>query len=198
MLNHPFGQRRRSRGTSLVEALVALLVLALGVLGLTRVHVSSMLEARHTTARSIAVSMATDMLERMRANPAPAAVNPYAAYTAAFGALDVPATLCDAAKCQSAQLAAFDLWAWKSLLQAELPGGDGAVFASPEDPTQFAVLIAWDVAMGSPSGLMPSANDQQLHADASAVWRTPGTQGTGIDDAACPEKRTCHLVFIRP
>jgi type IV pilus assembly protein PilV len=198
MLKHPIGLRRRSRGTSLLEALVALLVLALGVLGLTRVHVSSMLESRHTTARSIAVAMATDMMERMRANPAPAAVNPYAAYTADFGQLDAPKTLCNAKKCQSAELAAFDVWAWKALLQAELPAGDGAVFASPDDPTQFAVLIAWDVALGSPSGIAPSANDQQLHADATAVWRTPDAQGTGIADAACPEQRTCHLVFIRP
>lgn len=198
MLKHPFGQRCRSRGTSLLEALVALLVLALGVLGLTRVHVSSILESRHTTARSIAVSMATDMLERMRANPAPAAVNPYAAYTAGFGKLDAPKALCNAKKCQSAELAAFDVWAWKALLQAELPEGDGAVFASPEDPTQFAVLIAWDMSLGSPSGLAPSANDQQLHTAATAVWRAPDTQGTGIAAAACPAKRICHLVFIRP
>ncbi|PZO16184.1 MAG: type IV pilus modification protein PilV [Burkholderiales bacterium] len=197
-LKHPFGQRSLSRGTSLLEALVALLVLALGVLGLTRIHVSSMLESRHTTTRSIAVSMATDMMERMRANPAPAAVNRYAAYTTVFGKLDAPNTLCNTSKCQSADLAAFDLWVWKTLLQAELPEGDGAVFASPDDPTQFAVLIAWDVSLGSPSGLAQSVKDQQLHTDATAVWRAPGTQGTGIGTAACPEKRTCHLVFIRP
>lgn len=198
MLKRPLNPRHSSRGTSLLESLVALLILALGVLGLTRAHVSSLLESRHTTSRSVAVSMAADMLERMRTNPSPVGANPYAAYTTAFGALASPQKNCRTTTCESGELATSDLWAWKSLLAAELPDGDGAVFVSTEDPTQFAVLIAWNVAVGSFSGQAPSASDQLLNADATAVWRDPATQGTGIDGADCPASRICHLVFIRP
>lgn len=57
--NHP-----EQQGIAMIEALVALLVLAFGVLGLARLQINALTESRHSNARAIAVQLAADLSER--------------------------------------------------------------------------------------------------------------------------------------
>ena len=69
MLNIANASSHRQRGVSLIESLVALLILALGVLGLAGLQAGTLAQARHANARAAAVQMANDLLERMQMNP---------------------------------------------------------------------------------------------------------------------------------
>lgn len=119
------------RGFTIVEVLVAVLVLALGLIGGTAMQLAA-LRTRHQSALlSGAVQLASAMAERMRANAGQMQLdddrNPYLnqAYDAASDAAPAPpAQLCyGAGACTEAELARFDLFEWKQQIKAGLPGG---------------------------------------------------------------------------
>ncbi|MCL6486413.1 MAG: type IV pilus modification protein PilV [Janthinobacterium lividum] len=124
------GARGPMDGSSLVEVLVSLLLLALGLLGASILQLSS-LRARHESALlSAGVQLAAGMAERMRANSVlmygPDAGNAYlnvryAAADDAEPAGGAPDCFGPAA-CSAAELAQFDIAEWKQQLQAALPG----------------------------------------------------------------------------
>ncbi|PLY41262.1 type IV pilus modification protein PilV [Janthinobacterium sp. ROICE36] len=116
-------------GSSLVEVLVSLLLLALGLLGASILQLNS-LRARHESALlSAGVQLAAGMAERMRSNSVlmygPDADNPYlnVEYAAVDGTDAGGAPDCfGAAVCGAAELAQFDIAEWKQQLQSALPG----------------------------------------------------------------------------
>ena len=117
-------------GSSFVEVLVSLLLLALGVLGASILQLHS-LRARHESALlSAGVQLAAGMAERMRANSVlmngPDTGNPYlnVAYAAADDAEAGGGTpdCFGVAACSAAELAQFDIAEWKQQLHAALPG----------------------------------------------------------------------------
>ncbi|OEZ52297.1 hypothetical protein JAB1_00800 [Janthinobacterium sp. MP5059B] len=132
-------------GSSLVEVLVSLLLLALGLLGASILQLNA-LRARHESALlSAGVQLAAGMAERMRANSVlmngPDAGNPYlnVTYAAADGA-DAGGGAPDcfgAAACGAAELAQFDIAEWKQRLHAALPGARLHICRD---------LAAWDAA----------------------------------------------------
>src|SRR5471032_1315545 len=134
-----------SHGSSLVEVLVALLLLALGVLGSSVLHLAS-LRARHESALlSTAAQLAAGIAERMRSNSGlPDADNPYigldydASLDAGAGSTDGGQSACfGAAACTGAQLAQFDIAEWKQQLSSALPGARLLICRD---------LQAWDTA----------------------------------------------------
>lgn len=56
------------RGVGLIEVLVALFILALGVLGFTALQLRAMEAAQEATEHTVAMSAARDLAERMRVN----------------------------------------------------------------------------------------------------------------------------------
>lgn len=137
-----------STGSGLVEVLVTAVLLSLGLLGASILHVT-VLRARHeATLASRAVQLAAGIAERLRANHAVMAAadadNPYLAldYQAADDAPHPasagagPACF-GSASCSPAQLAQFDLDEWRSQLHAALPGARLRICRD---------LLAWDAA----------------------------------------------------
>ena len=59
---------RLQRGFSLVEAMVALMVLSIGMLGIAGLYVESLRAGRTAIYRTQAINLASDMAERIRAN----------------------------------------------------------------------------------------------------------------------------------
>jgi type IV pilus assembly protein PilV len=187
---------------SLIEALVALLVLALGVMGLAGIQTRTLVEGRATNARSVAVQMADDLLDRMQANvevrlaaPIPPAVHPYevgwGVPTNCFNTGTTPL------QCSGPQLAEFDLQQWKATLANLLPAGDARIFRSPTDPAQFGVLVGWSETQAKNQD-GASAADATLFADAVSTRDGAGAVGTGVAGVDCPANLSCHLVYIRP
>ena len=59
---------RDSRGFTLVEALVAMVVLSIGMLGIAALGIESLRASRAALVRTEAVTLATDMADRVRSN----------------------------------------------------------------------------------------------------------------------------------
>lgn len=125
---------RAVAGFTLVEIMIAVLVLALGVVGGVAMQLTA-LRARHqATLLAQAGWLAAGMAERMRANPEQMRLadgaNPY--LTLDYDVLaepnpPMPAALCHGGACDGAQLAAFDLYEMKSLMRENLPAGRAVI-----------------------------------------------------------------------
>lgn len=60
---------RAQRGVGMVEVLVALLLLAIGVLGFTALQLRAVSASMEASNQVLALNLARDLTERMRANP---------------------------------------------------------------------------------------------------------------------------------
>lgn len=122
---------RPAGGFTLIEVLVAVFVLAVGVIGAAGTHMMALRTRHQSGLMSGAVQLAGALAEHMRANVAQMraddASNAYLQlrYDAAReGAPGAPPSLCyTGANCSSAQLAAFDLHELKQAVHARFPGG---------------------------------------------------------------------------
>ncbi len=117
-LTHP-------QGFALIEALVAMLLAAVAVMALSAVHASALQSMRTSVHRVLALQLANDLAERLRANPLEARLGAGSAYQFAGGptGADPAATVCEglAAICSPADLARSDVAQWRQLLARALP-----------------------------------------------------------------------------
>ena len=126
--------RSRIRVFSIVEMLVALVVLSVGMLGIAGLFVYAMLSGTSSIYRTQAVNLAADMADRIRANQ-----QGNVAYAAAAADND-----CETADCTPAQIAADDLAGWTGQLTAALPAGSGAVaVAGAAAPFTYSITVSW-------------------------------------------------------
>lgn len=153
--------RSRARGATLIEVLIAVLVLAVGILGLMGLQINGKRTNYEALQRSAAVSLAQDMMNRMRANPNRASDTAFldtnydtGAYTGdgvGGGQITTAPTNCTTATCSTTQLAAYDLWAWEMRLDAAA-AGDGLinptgcidVDVTAADGSLVTVMVAWE------------------------------------------------------
>jgi type IV pilus assembly protein PilV len=115
---------RRVRGFTLIEVLIALVVMCIGVLGIGKLMLLSARANDSAYMRSQATALAYTVLDAMRANRQAALTG---SYVVAVGQDPAALTCTAAAPCDSGQQAQNDLALWKSSLTSELPGGDGSV-----------------------------------------------------------------------
>ena len=96
---------RRQYGLGMIEVLVAGLVFAVGVLGLSTMQVKAKRTSYDALQRSLATSLARDMVARMRSNPT--AIDTYAAISFLGGVTsgNEPSPNCKSAQCSSIELA---------------------------------------------------------------------------------------------
>jgi type IV pilus assembly protein PilV len=130
-------QMRRSRGFTLIETLVALVVLCMGLLGVAAMQLSSLRSNHGSAMRSQATFLAYDIIDRMRANRAQALAGAYA-----IDLGDAPA---------GGTVAGDDLVAWKQNIARTLPAvvdnngdaqvADGSVVQVGD---VFTVTIRWN------------------------------------------------------
>jgi len=122
--------KKRVAGYSLVEVLVALFVLALGVLGAAALQMNSLKFNQTASMRTQATFLAYEMIDRMRANRTIARNGSYVQ------------TL-SAAKPTGASVAQQDIAAWMTSIENQLPSGDGAIAQSGDE---FTVTVQWSEA----------------------------------------------------
>lgn len=106
-----------SRGVALVEVAVAVLVLAVGALGLAGLQISAKRAGYEAVQRTQAASLAMDLFERIRANPSDLSLYLTAGVGAATGSsLTVPTNDCVSTTCTNLEIAARDLWQWEQAI----------------------------------------------------------------------------------
>src|ERR1700679_2772247 len=113
-----------ARGFTLVEVLVALVVLSIGLLGMAKLVMLSSHSNDSAYLRSQATALAYQILDDMRANRNTALQQGYDSTLAAGATQTNPGFSCAGAgnACSApANLALYDVYAWQTRLQTALP-----------------------------------------------------------------------------
>jgi type IV pilus assembly protein PilV len=133
---------RQARGFSLVEVLVALIVMSVGMLGIASLYVQSMQAGRTSLFRHNAVTLAGDVADRIRANPTAGAV--YAGAGANFNCI------AQNVNCSAPQMAAQDILVWQAQAANSLPAGQvQIVFDNVAAPPTYQISIVWQEPEGA-------------------------------------------------
>jgi type IV pilus assembly protein PilV len=132
-------------GATLIEVLVAVLLLSIGLLGMVGLQVRTMAYEKGATVRAAAANLVSDMSERIRANQGAGAAyvsnagGDHATLSAASPSL--PSPNCYSAACTIAELAAFDVAAWRISARSQLPAGVAVIESGGTG--LYRITVAW-------------------------------------------------------
>jgi len=137
-------------GFTMVEVLVALVVLAIGLLGIAALYLNSLQSGRTAIFRTEAVNLAADLADRIRMNR-----TAQASYGTLYADTEAVVGACETTGgCSDADLASTDLAEWKADIAARLPEGEGQVAVTlpvaAGEPATYVVSIRWS-EVGEPA-----------------------------------------------
>lgn len=148
---------RCARGFTLVELLVAVVVLSVGLLGMAALQVQALRGNQASLQRSLALLLISDLAERLRANPEAAYSGRYVLSPGTPGiAPALPLPDCRKAPgCSSAELAGFDLVEWQQRLVDSLPRAAARIECDDGCSAEAlqAITVYWDEDRSGASGL---------------------------------------------
>jgi len=125
----------RPAGFTLIEVMVAVLVMSIGLLGLASLQATSLRFNNDSSAQTQATYLANDMVDRMRTNVSRAADYPAKA--------EVKNANCHkAAGCTPDEMAANDIFEWNEVLRKRLPAGQGSI--TPLAGGLYTITVMWD------------------------------------------------------
>jgi type IV pilus assembly protein PilV len=129
----------REHGFGLIEALVALVVISVGMIGIAALYGQGLRASSTAYYRTQAVNLASDMADRIRVNRRGGA---------SYGGAGANNN-CDPGggiDCSPAQRAAQDLFAWQAQVGNLLPGGVGVVQFAGTTPPTYTIAVTWQEA----------------------------------------------------
>jgi type IV pilus assembly protein PilV len=155
------------KGFTLLEVLIALLVLSIGLLGIGKLMMLSARANDSAYMRTQATALGYSILDAMRSNRQAALVQ---AYDTGMGAFPGAAAGCGtvAAPCNPGQQAQNDLNLWGTRLAGALPAGQGSIATVTAQDTQTGannltatVTVQWsdkvaEQSFGAPAGNLMS------------------------------------------
>ena len=160
---HPSHKHRKQAGLSLIEILVAIIIISFGLLGVAALQVTGLKNNQSAFNRSTANVLAYDMLDRMRANKGALIAGSYntgAFWDYATNAPPSTSTMKDS-----------DLNDWLLAISKRLPSGKGKIEAAA-NASVLRVTIQWDDTRGTNTS---GSETKTLSVEA---------QGCGTDTAA--------------
>ena len=192
--------KTRQRGITLLESLIAIVVAALGILGILGVQMRTLTDTQSSMRRAQAIRLIEDLSERMKVNPnALSSINTYVSDWTSTPPTAEASKKCEGSTtCKQAELATYDLTEWKRLVERSLPLGNAATFLALADGDassitnrrQLGVLIRWRENERSDA--------TQAYKDATNTGASTKSDGTisDKDPTSCPANFTCHLQYI--
>jgi len=136
--------KKSTTGFSLVEVLIALVIMSVGMLGIAGLYVHTMQAGRTSLFRHHAVTLAGDVADRIRANPRAGAGYLVAgddSNNCVDGGID----------CTPAEMAQHDIFLWALQATDTLPGGTvNIVLDNTVIPNTYQITIAWNEAGTNP------------------------------------------------
>lgn len=147
------GACRHEGGATLLEALITLLVMSIGLLGVAALQIIGTQENASALRHSRATWFAYDMADRMRANlnyGTPTVPNPPDLWGDHYDGIDVSADStatgqsCGAGDdCDLNEMRDFDADQWRAQVMT-LPGGQGTVDEDTANGGRYLIRVLWD------------------------------------------------------
>ena len=144
---------KKNTGFTLIEVLVAMIILAAGLLGLAGLQASGLRQNLNASSRSQATALAYDLADRIRANS-----GQIATYTGPAPALT--ASCLTNAGCDPQPMANHDMAEWNAALNTMPGGGVGSVALTA--PSVYTIYVNWD---DDKDGSMDNDNDGDVDVD---------------------------------
>ena len=176
------------KGFSLIESLVAMMVISIGMLGVAGLETYAKNSGYEAMQRTTASMLAQDMMQKMRANTS--VIGNYEGYTVGNSSIGSPGTNCAASQCTTAELVVWDIWDWERQLDGATETSAGNNTGGLLNPTgcisgpgtgaagTYTVAIAW-------RGKNPMTNPAS----------SPCGQGTGQYGASDEYRRVMVMDF---
>jgi type IV pilus assembly protein PilV len=140
MTRHTVKTSLASQGFTLIEVMISLLILAIGLLGMTALQNEALKFNHAASIDSVAQYLVSDIAERIRANEGN---NNYA--ISFIEPSPVAVVDCAVAICSSDQLAVWDLSHWRAKVESSdyMPNGEGEITLDNLTRT-FVISIRYD------------------------------------------------------
>lgn len=129
---------QHQRGFNLIEAMISLIVLSVGMIGIAALYSQGLGAGRTALYRTQAVNLAADMADRIRVNRLGGAN-----YGGAGANESCDPQSGGGVDCTPANMAAHDLWAWEQQVEDLLPDGEGSVEFSNGVPPSYTIEVSW-------------------------------------------------------
>lgn len=127
---------KKETGATMIEVLVTILILAVGLLGLSATQVMSLKNGNNAHHRYMAAMAAQEMAERMRANPGGVQLGSYDNKTVKG---EESSQSCST-RCGAGQIATLDLYEWGQVISTNLPSGTGEIERIGDEVT---ITVNW-------------------------------------------------------
>jgi type IV pilus assembly protein PilV len=134
--------RQCQQGVGLVEVLVALLLLAIGVVGFAGLQVRAISATSEAFQRSQAMVLARDVSERIRVNNSDAARAIYANNSKWTGVMS--SANCLSIFCSAVQLAEYDITQVRLLAKTIGPNGQVQMQDCPSNLARHCLYVSWN------------------------------------------------------
>jgi type IV pilus assembly protein PilV len=124
--------RHRQSGASLIEALISVLIMSLGLLGIAGVQLNALAYQKSSTSSNLVAELVNTFAERIRANATGADNNNYA-YVGSYSATQTATFATNGCRqttsgsCSAAKIASDDVAEFVTNTRNVLPGGAGQV-----------------------------------------------------------------------
>ena len=134
-----FTASTRQQGFTLIESMVALVVLSVGMLGISALFTMGLSSGRTAVYRSQAVNLVSDLADRIRANR-----TAQAAYAGVAANNNCDPLGGGGVDCAPVQMAAHDLFVWNQQVQQSLPNGQWLILFDPATlPESYTIQVSW-------------------------------------------------------
>lgn len=189
----------RQAGFSMVEVLVSVVIIAVGLLGVAGLQFMSKRSNFEAVQRTTATLLASDIIERMRANPtvlldyAGEAGAPIPELGGPTPTRASPGKDCAVDNCTAFDISQYDLWEWETILNGMTDGNGSGGLNSPtacisttvpagvsDRSGNYTVAIAWrgGTQLANPVAPDPLAPDAAAFTCGTASGKYNGEDGS--------------------
>lgn len=176
-------------GITLIESLIAVVIAALGILGVLGMQMRTLADTQTGVRRAQAIRLIEDLSERTRANPNSLAV--LAKYSIPWGSSASNAKDCTTSECEPAEMSAYDMQQWVASVRQTLPGSTYQLaivsgehhFDNVDNERLLLIGIGW--------------RENEKSSDTDYDHPLTGKTDSGPAWAnGCPAGKTCHFQLI--
>lgn len=137
------------RGFTLLEVLVALVVISIGLLGIAAMQASAIASTHSSQVESLVSIEARSLADAMQANPGYWAAGLFPASftvsnaTVSDAGLAGQSTDCSTVGCTPPQLAGYDVQQWAKQLNTQVPGSTATISCAASTPYLCSITVTW-------------------------------------------------------